>query len=213
MVAGTLVLAGLGTIGAVLVGWPLAVVFAAVWIWLIAFFRDPPRRGPFAADALYAPADGTVTEITRLPDHPLIGAPAVRVGMFLSIFNVHINRSPCAGRVRSVAFAPGQFLDARHVDSGALNASNTLVLDPVSPVPGPLVVRQVAGMIARRIVCHAKPGDQLVSGERFGLIKFGSRTELIVPDRPDVQVVATLRQAVRAGVTVLVRFDATARSQ
>ena len=165
-----------------LVHWTLALIPAVVLIWVFSFFRDPKRVSNVGDNVLVSPADGTVTEIVHLDHHEQIGGPAIRIGIFLSIFNVHINRAPCAGTVRTVRYQPGKFLDARHEDAGRLNESNTLVIEPALPIPGPVVVRQVSGLIARRIICHAKPETKLVCGERFGLIKFGSRTELIVPD-------------------------------
>ena len=164
--------------------WPVAVPLAAVWVWCVWFFRDPQRATGLSPGELCAPADGRVTEISRVDHDEDIGGPAIRIGVFLSIFNVHINRSPCRGTVRAVRYMPGRYLDARHPDSGRLNESNTLVIDPVAPTRGPVVVRQVAGKVARRIVCHAAEGAALGAGTRFGMIKFGSRLELIVPRRP-----------------------------
>ncbi len=185
--------------------WPLAIMPAMVWVWVLSFFRDPRRGGRFAPGELCSAADGRVTEVTELDDYPPLGGPAVKIGAFLSIFNVHINRSPCVGTVRAIAYNPGQFLDARHRDSGRLNESNTLLIDPHPPMPGPIEVRQVAGKIARRIICHAKPGDRLTTGERFGLIKFGSRTEVIIPRVEGTQIAVEVGDAVRAGLTVLAR--------
>jgi phosphatidylserine decarboxylase len=203
IILGTLVLGVLGTLAAIYF-WPLVIPIAIVWVWLLSFFRDPRRAGPFEEHLLYSPADGTVTEVTRLAHEPLIDGPAVRVGIFLSIFNVHINRSPCAGIVRSVSYRAGKFLDARHADSGAQNEANTLVLGTEPPIPSPVLVRQVAGKIAQRIICHVKPGDRMTAGQRFGLIKFGSRTELIVRDGAQISVTAFVGQKVFAGRTVLV---------
>jgi len=200
----TLVLGGLAY-GASLIYWPLAVPFAVVWLWVIAFFRDPTRVRSFAAGEFCAPADGTVTEITELDSYEGIDGPAIRIGMFLSLFNVHINRMPCAGRVRSISFCAGKFLDARDPDAGRLNESNTVVIDPQAPLRGPVVVRQVAGLVARRIICHAREGQDWTMGARFGLIKFGSRTELILPHTTDTEVHVVVGQKVRAGLTVLVR--------
>jgi len=103
----------------------------------------------------------------------------------------------------SIEYQKGSFLDARHPEAGLRNETNTLVLDPDPPVAGPIVVRQIAGRIARRIVCHAREGDDLMQGERFGMIRFGSRTELIVPDRPETVVKSYVGQPVRAGITVI----------
>lgn len=185
--------------------WPAAVPLAIVWVWVISFFRDPPRVPHCGPGELCSPADGTVTEISRLDHDERIGGPAWHIGIFLSIFDVHINRSPCSGTVRSISHAPGKHLDARHRDSGPDNESNTVVIDPVPPIRGPVVVRQVAGRIARRIICHAVPGQELPAGCRFGLIKFGSRTELILPDDGAVEVIVALGSKVRAGTTILAR--------
>lgn len=200
----TIVLGGIA-LGLLYVAWPLAIPFVAVWIWVLAFFRDPPRRGAFASNEFCSPADGTITEIVELEDHPSIGGPALRIGMFLSLFNVHINRSPCAGTVRSLSYRAGEFLDARHPESGQRNESNTVVLDPQFPLVGPVEVRQVAGLVARRIICHAKAGQKLATGERFGLIKFGSRTELILPHLVGTEVTVAIGDKVRAGLTLLAR--------
>ncbi len=201
----------LGTVVLGAVGWglwwlhpALIAVPIVVWCWVISFFRDPRRSGDFSAGEMCAPADGTVTEITKLDHDALVGGPAVRVGIFLSIFNVHANRAPCAGLVRAVTYKPGKFLDARHPDSGAENEANTLVIAPDSPHAGPVVVRQVSGLIARRIICHAREGTRLERGERFGMIKFGSRTELIVPAQ-GAEVTVRLGDKVKAGSSLILR--------
>lgn len=158
--------------------WPVAIILTLLWLGGLAFFRDPERSVPSGDDIMVSPADGHVTEITRLDRHDDIGGPALRIGIFLSVFDVHINRSPCSGVVRALRYLPGKFLDARHPDCGQCNESQTIVMDTIN---GPVVIRQVAGLIARRIVCDAKFGETLQIGQRIGLIKFGSRTELIVP--------------------------------
>jgi phosphatidylserine decarboxylase len=185
--------------------WPAAIAWAVLWLWVLTFFRDPRRQETFGPGVLCAPADGTVTEITKLEAYEPLGGPAVRIGVFLSLFDVHINRSPCSGVVRSVTYRPGEFLDARHKESGRRNESNTLLIDPDAPITGPIEVRQVAGVIARRIICHANVGDHVPIGARFGLIKFGSRTELIVPWSDDTKVCVDVGGKVRAGLTALVR--------
>jgi phosphatidylserine decarboxylase len=200
----TLVL-GLLAWGAAWVYWPLAIPFALVWVWVLSFFRDPIRRGTFERGDLCSPADGTVTEITLLDDYEPLGGPAIRIGMFLSLLNVHVNRSPCSGAVRSLSYRAGEYLDARHPESGKRNESNTLVIDPDGAMPGPIEVRQVAGFVARRIICHALANQHLAIGERFGLIKFGSRTELVIPQRDGTEVLVKLGDKVRAGLTVLAR--------
>jgi phosphatidylserine decarboxylase len=200
----TLIL-GLCVWGGVWLFWPLAIPFVIVWIWVISFFRDPTRRRSYAVGDLCGPADGTITEATELDYHDAIGGPAIRIGMFLSLFNVHINRAPCSGRVKKVSYRKGEFLDARHPDSGQRNESNTLLIDPDSPMPGPVEVRQVAGLVARRIICHAVPDQHLPIGARFGLIKFGSRTELIIPRTPTTEILVKPGDKVRAGLTIVAR--------
>ncbi len=202
MLLSTLVL-GIVGLGFAYLAWPLALPFVVVWIWVIAFFRDPKRVRTYAPGDLCAPADGTVTEIVEFEDNEHIGGPAVRIGIFLSLFNVHINRSPCAGCIRSMAYFKGEFLDARHPESGQRNESNMLVIDPEAKMPGPVIVRQVAGLVARRIICNAQVNDQMTIGHRFGLIKFGSRTELIIPRLEGTQILVSIGQAVKGGLTIM----------
>jgi len=185
--------------------WPLAVPAVVLWLWVLWFFRNPARRRSFATGELCGPADGTVTEVSDLADHPAIPGPVVRIGMFLSLFDVHANRAPCAGTVRRVTYRPGEFLDARHPESGKRNESNTLLIDPNPPMPGPIEVRQVAGLVARRIVCHAREGTHVAIGERFGMIKFGSRTELIIPRLEDTEILVRVGDKVHAGLTIVAR--------
>lgn len=180
----TLLFGGAAALAFVLAGagnpwlWPVGVLFAILWLAGLAFFRDPERRLPSESEIMVSPADGKVTEITRLERHEDIGGPALRIGIFLSVLNVHVNRSPCAGVVKAIRYQKGKFLDARHPECGECNEANTVVLETER---GPVVIRQVAGLIARRIICSLQVGDRVNIGDRMGLIKFGSRTELIVP--------------------------------
>ncbi len=185
--------------------WPAAIPCVLLWAWVIAFFRDPPRKRTYAPGELCAPADGTVTEISELPEYESIGGPAARIGIFLSIFDVHINRAPCSGFVRKITYKRGEYLDARDRESGLRNESNTLLIEPDAPLLGPIEVRQVAGFVARRIICHAKSGQRLAAGERFGLIKFGSRTELIFP-REGTEVCVEVGDKVHAGLTIVAKM-------
>jgi len=198
------VFVGLGLAGSTWT-WPFAALFIVAWLGGLAFFRDPERRTPRDANIMVSPADGKVTETTMLDNYPELGGPGVRIGIFLSVFDVHINRSPCAGTIRSVTYKPGKFLDARHGDCGRLNEANTIVIDPDLPHTGPVVVRQVAGLIARRIVCDVKPGDHVTAGQRIGLIKFGSRTELILPGRDLYQPVVAIGTHVNGARSILAR--------
>jgi len=200
----TSLLAALG-LGAYWLYPPLAIPFALVWIWVIAFFRDPIRRTRLRPGELCAPADGTVTEITKIDQYGPLNGPAIRIGLFLSLFNVHINRASCSGRVRSLAYRSGEFLDARHPESGRRNEQNVILIDTEPPMPGPVEIRQVAGMVARRIICHARANSSLTAGERFGMIKFGSRTELIIPAVDGTCVEVQIGDKVKAGITVMAR--------
>ena len=200
----TLVLGAGAIVGGYLL-WPLAIPFVVIWIWVVSFFRDPKRRRDYQPGDLCAPADGTVTEVTELDTYGPLGGPAIRIGMFLSLFNVHVNRAPCAGRVRSLSYRAGEFLNARHPESGRRNESNTVTIEPDPPMPGPVQVRQVAGVLARRIICHATANEQLPIGARFGLIKFGSRTELIIPRQESTEIKVKVGDKVLAGLTIVAR--------
>lgn len=186
-------------------GLPMGVVATLLWVAGLAFFRDPQRFTPVEPGILVAPADGKVTEVTALDTYEDIGGPATRIGIFLSIFDVHVNRSPCAGVVRFIHYRPGRFLDARDARSGGMNEANTIVIEPDEPGGGPVIVRQVAGRIARRIVCGLKVGDRVEAGQRIGLIKFGSRTELIVPRASRYAPVVKVGDRARGATTILAR--------
>jgi phosphatidylserine decarboxylase len=174
-----------------------------LWGWAVSFFRDPARRVDRPAHVLFAPADGKITAIDELDEHPAGIGPCVRIRIFLSLFNVHINRMPCATSVRSIEMKPGKFLNAMKPESSDLNESNTLILEPEAPYEGPMVLRQIAGLIARTIVCHAKVGDRFASGDRIGMIKFGSGTELVLPKQAGLTWRVEVGQTVRAGLTPL----------
>jgi phosphatidylserine decarboxylase len=170
---------------------PLALLILPVFIWLVAFFRDPHRTVPTEQHAMVSPADGTVSDISEIADEPLLGGAAVRVGIFLSVFNVHINRSPSDGKVLSVTYKTGKFINAmRHNEASDENESNTIVLaDPETGRPI-AVVKQIVGLIARRIVSTVRIDERVARGERIGMIKFGSRTELTIPKwmQPEIKV-------------------------
>lgn len=182
--------------------WPVAPVCAVLWILTAAFFRDPDRTVPDEPGVFVSPADGRVTHVERSPDRGL------RISIFLSLFNVHINRAPCDGRVKGLSHKPGRFVNAMRADAAQLNESNTMTLEDVPGVDGPVVVKQIAGYVARRIVCRAAAGDRLTRGQRFGLIKFGSRTELWLPDQPNLSAAVRPGDVVRGGETILARLEA-----
>lgn len=192
-------------------GW-WAVLPAVVALALLSFYRDPQRHPPGEANLILAPADGKIVEISR--DVTAAGGGRVlRIMIFLSVFNVHINRSPCAGTVRTVAYQPGLFLNALRADANTRNESNTVIIDPQTPLPGPIHVRQVAGVLARRIVCAVHDGAHLTAGQRFGMIKLGSRTEVCMPEHPDWDVRVAVGQHVKGGLTVLAQLRPHAADQ
>ena len=203
MLIGTMVLAVTGFVLG-LAFWPLALITIPVLIWLFAFFRDPHRIVPEEQHAVVSPADGTVSDITQIEHDEILGGPAVRIGIFLSVFNVHVNRSPCDGRVLRLDYRKGKFINAmRHDEASSDNESNTIILaEPKGDRPV-AVVRQIVGMIARRIVCTVKPGDIVARGDRIGMIKFGSRTELYLPMWLEPRVKVTIGQPVRGASDVV----------
>lgn len=187
-------------------GWGawLSVVPFVVLALVLYFFRDPWREIPAEASAIVSPADGTVTEVTEVERYDFLDGPAIRIGIFLSIFNVHVNRSPRAATVIAMHYQPGEFLDARNPASALRNEYMWIGLEDAS-VPRKFAVRAISGLIARRIVCTLKPGQQVQRGEKFGMIKLGSRTELILP-RDDVEVRVAVGDRVQAGRSVLAHF-------
>lgn len=187
--------------------WYLAPVFGTLLALVVYFFRDPLRRVPAEPGLLVSPADGKIAEITHLEHDEFLGGPAVRIGIFLSIFNVHLNRSPADARVIALRYSPGEFLNALDPDSAVRNENMWIGLEENSPPYRRLVVRQIAGAIARRIVCALRPGESIPRGEKVGMIKLGSRTELIVPDCDGLTIEVELGQKVKAGSSVMVRYE------
>ena len=187
--------------------WAYLALSAAVVLGLVVyFFRNPFRHVPQGAGLLVSPADGTIAEITQLPHDDFVGGPAVRVGIFLSIFNVHLNRSPVAARVIALRYSPGEFLNALRPESALRNENMWIALEEESPPHRRLVVRQISGAIARRIVCDLRPGEVVPRGHVFGMIKLGSRTELILPAEEGLEVKVRVGQKVKAGATVVAEY-------
>ena len=182
-------------------------VLAVVLIWALMFFRDPERSCPAENSLLLAPADGSITEIETIEEKSFIGGPALRIGIFLSIFDTHINRAPCNVKVEKITYKKGKYLNAMNPQSGRLNESNELDLTRTDSPKDKLIVRQVSGAIARRIVCAAAEGQQLAGGEKFGMIKFGSRTELYVPVRENAKCLVKIGDKVKAGLTPLIKYE------
>jgi phosphatidylserine decarboxylase len=181
--------------------------FAVVLIWVLSFFRDPYRLCPADKNLLFSPADGEITDIEVIEENNFIGKEAIRIGIFLSIFDVHINRAPCNAKVEKITYKKGKYKNAANPGAGQVNESNNLYIIRTDSPKDRLVVRQISGAIARRIVCATKEGQELTGGEKFGMIKFGSRTELYVPARANVKCLVQTGDKVKAGVTPLVRYE------
>jgi phosphatidylserine decarboxylase len=192
--------------------WALAIVPVFLGLCIVWFFRNPRRVIPADPNLVVSPADGTVVEIKEVDDDPFLGGPGVQIGIFLSVFNVHINRSPFAGRVVGLTYRKGKFLNALLAASARENEQLAVRLQQTTAPHRRFVVRQIAGAIARRIVCWVKPGDQLAAGEQFGMIKLGSRTELLFPREVGLEIRCRLGQKIKAGTTVLAAFEGERRS-
>ena len=188
---------------ALLLGWKvIGVVLVMLTIGVAAFFRDPERVIPTGDELVVSPADGRVVAIAPIEGDALFADAITRISIFLSPLDVHINRAPVAGRVSNVHYQTGKFLAAFNDDASRFNEQNALhIVDQRERNWG---VVQVAGVVARRIVCWAKAGDILSRGERFGLIMFGSRTDIYLPR--GCRVEATEGQRVRGGETIIGRF-------
>ena len=186
------------------------VVLAIVLIWVLAFFRDPYRAVPTDSNLLLAPADGRITDIETVDESDFIGGTTLRIGIFLSIFDVHINRSPCNVEIEKIPYKKGKYKNAANPESGRVNESNDLAMVRTDSPNDKLIVRQISGAIARRIICETNKGQKLTGGEKFGMIKFGSRTELYVPVRENaewqIDCLVKIGDKVKAGLTPLVRY-------
>ena len=186
-----------------LVHWAAAIPFALLLLFVLNFFRDPERTPPGGPGVAVAPADGKVTDIGEVDEPNFIGGRALRIGIFLDVFSVHVNRAPLDGRITGVLYKPGKFLDVRDPRCKDLNEANLVGFQGPR---GKFAIRQVAGLIARRIVWPFKEGDELRRGDRAGMIKFGSRTELFLPADAPVEIEVEVGQNVRGGASVMLRY-------
>jgi phosphatidylserine decarboxylase len=189
----------------------LSLVFAVLGFMLVSlacltltafvlyFFRDPERVASDDGDALIAPADGKIILIEKVFDERYVKEHVYKISIFMNIFNVHVNRMPFPGKVSKVVYSPGTFYSANTDRSSLGNESCAVIFETAGGKK--MAVVQIAGLIARRIVCWASAGDDLKKGERFGLIRFGSRVDLYLP--PQTQLEVSKGQKVRAGETVL----------
>lgn len=190
----------------------LAVVFSTISRWLgrilylataftLYFFRDPERQIPEGDCLIVSPADGKVVGIDSVEHVPFLDGPAKRVSIFLSVFDVHINRSPIKGKIAYRHYSPGEFLAAFEPKASVKNEQNAVGIEDADGYR--VLVKQIAGLIARRILCWKNPGDKVGAGERFGLIRFGSRTEIYMP--LDARIEVRLGQRVQGGSSVIAR--------
>jgi len=171
---------------------------------LLFFFRDPPRPSPQDDRFIYAAADGTIMAIDEIEEDWFLGGPATRIVTFLSVLNVHVNRSPVAGEVVKLQWKPGTFANAMSFEKSEANERNLIAINGLR---GKVTVVQIAGMLARRIVCWVEQGHCLRAGQKFGMIKFSSRTDVLVP-RGSIEVLVKPGQQVRGGITPLARYTA-----
>lgn len=197
IITGIVLIAGLWRWG----WWWVGIPVLLLGLGMMLFFRDFPREITAAPNEVVSPADGTVVAIEDLEETPHYAGPCRRVSIFMSIFSVHVNRAPFDGTVKAVRYAPGKYKNAMDPESSKVNESNALWMDTEK---GPITVRQISGAVARHIVCPVAPGIKLTKGEKFGMIRFGSRVELYLP--PATEVCVDLKQKVHAGTTIMARF-------
>ena len=191
----------------------LAIVLGAPWlapipalglVFVLSFFRDPNRRIPSEEGLVVSPADGKVVAITDLDDEEFIEGPAKRIDIFLAVYHVHINRAPIAGEVAYIKHRDGPYLNAMKISAGAENEAKSVGIRADQGFR--YLVRQIVGAVARRIVTATEEGDRLARGQRFGMLKFGSRTQLSIPADVPFTVDVEVGDIVKAGETVLGRI-------
>jgi len=172
-------------------------------VWLLVFFRDPVRTGPRGEQFVIAPADGKIVDVAVVEEPMYLKARATRISIFMSVFDVHVNRYPATGAVELVRYHRGKFLHAASDKASLDNEQSSVGLRSVG---GPVLVRQIAGLIARRIVTDGKPGDRVHQGERLGMIRFGSRVDVFLPLAARAAVRVAVGERVRAGATLLAEY-------
>ena len=200
-IVGSAILALLALGAAVRMGgawWLVAILVIVIAAWVAYFFRDPERSGDRGEHLVVAPADGKVVLITEVDEPTFIGGRALRVSIFMNVFSVHVNRYPVSGVVRHVKYVAGKFLNAVTEASSTENEMTSVGIESGS---NRILVRQIAGLIARRIITYSKEGERVTQGERMGLIRFGSRVDVFVP--PAATVHAKIGDQTVAGTTVI----------
>lgn len=177
----------------------LSYLFLGAVIFIVSFFRDPERNIPLRENSIVSPADGKVIIVQKVIEDRILKGEAIKVSIFMNVFNVHVNRVPASGKVLGVFYNPGKFFSADKDKASFENEQNALLIEAKNGKR--FVVNQIAGLIARRIVCYAKEGDMLEKGNRFGMIRFGSRLDVYLPF--DCRINVNLGDKVRAGSSVL----------
>jgi phosphatidylserine decarboxylase len=192
-------------VAAFVLNWTIAgVVLVLLAVFIFAFFRDPERAIPSDPGAIVSPADGRVLVVT---DEEYFGRPGKRISIFLAIWNVHVNRSPAAGVISKLEYCPGKFYAAMRERASTQNEQNIITLSTQS---GEVIFKQIAGLIARRVICWKKTGDHVARGERIGLVRFGSRADLWLPG--DAEMLANAGDHVKGGSSVLAYWPPRAKS-
>lgn len=178
---------------------PISII---IWGFIARFFRNPTRKTPHSIDHIIAPADGKIVDIQRVQESEYFGDERVKVSIYMSVLNVHLNRTPLTGEVRYVKYHPGNYLVAFHPKASELNERSTIVI--ADSRANEVLVRQIAGFLARRIVTYLQPEQAVRAGEELGFIKFGSRCDVFLP--VNVNVLVALNQRVRGGETPIAQF-------
>lgn len=179
-----------------------ALLWLPIAIWVVAFFRDPPRNGERGPDLAIAPADGLVVDVREIDEPSFIGGKAQRVCIFMNVFDCHVNRYPLGGTVAYRHYNPGKFLNAADEKSSLENEQSSIGLDTAH---GRILVRQIAGLVARRIITDHPTGTAVQQGERLGMIRFGSRVDLFLPT--DARVLVERGMRTKCGLTVVARWN------
>jgi phosphatidylserine decarboxylase len=192
-------------------GWTISLLAVLVWLAIAAFFRVPERSIPAPGELLVSPADGVVVDIERVTDHgiePYEGQEMLMIGIFLSVLDVHVNRAPCPFEIEYRNHKEGKYLDARSPRCAKENEALVIAgTATAADTRFPMAIRQISGAIARRIVCEPQPGDTLEKGEIYGMIKFGSRTELYLPVENWIEPAVEKGDKVRSGSSVIARIN------
>jgi len=194
-------------IGAVILFW-LGYVVTGIVVFLpglftLWFFRNPERTPPDGEDSVVSPADGRVLSVEKVTENDLVSGSFYKISIFMSVFNVHVNRAPCSGTIRGIRYREGKFFSANLDKASVYNERNSVLIE--TPQGVPVLTIQIAGIIARRIVCWNREGDKISRGNRFGMIRFGSRLEVFLPESSGVTV--GKGDIVRAGETVIGRIQ------